>query len=229
MLNLASTYRTEHINNIYSFSMLQRWLLILQKYDAEVWNSAFRKVSKYAIWLFFLVIDIKGAVGIFVRVHVYSDSPGWPHACDYFFCPLTVNVDWCKPGVSRKELVVLFDDAMAKGGSSIRNDLSNSNFSHETHLLLLDLLWFTKTGLKASVLMALCLVGYDRELMSSPEAIVPHFNQIVIWESKFCLKAHLRDLTGCGGPSIYQTPSSRCKFSPLLKTFIGECLVREVL
>lgn len=47
VLNLTSSYKKEHINNIYSFSMLQSWLIILQKYNAEVWNTVVRKISKY--------------------------------------------------------------------------------------------------------------------------------------------------------------------------------------
>ena len=48
-LNLTSTYRTEHVNNIYSFSILQRWLIVLQKYDAELWNNIVRKIPKYVV------------------------------------------------------------------------------------------------------------------------------------------------------------------------------------
>eukprot|EP00112_Aurelia_sp_Birch-Aquarium-sp1_P002677 Seg1299.7 transcript_id=Seg1299.7/GoldUCD/mRNA.D3Y31 product="AP-5 complex subunit zeta-1" protein_id=Seg1299.7/GoldUCD/D3Y31 len=45
-LNVASVYNTDHFHNIHAFSMLRKWLLTLQNYDAAAWNNVVKKLSR---------------------------------------------------------------------------------------------------------------------------------------------------------------------------------------
>eukprot|EP00794_Sanderia_malayensis_P009562 gene9562-10550_t len=45
VLNIAQVYSNAQLNNIYTFSMLMHWLIVMQQYDAETWNYVMKKLS----------------------------------------------------------------------------------------------------------------------------------------------------------------------------------------